>query len=411
MAVSLHAHQTKAVENLKNGSILTGGVGTGKTITSIAYYFTKVCGGALKPGGGVSLDRLTDPKDIYVITTAKKRDDLDWEAEAAAFGISTKREFSVGNVQIKVDSWNNIPNYADVKDAFFVFDEQRLVGSGAWVKAFLKIAKANQWIILSATPGDVWMDFCPVFIANGFYKNKTEFITRHVIYSRFSKFPKIDRYVDTGVLLKLRNSILVDMPYDRHTIRHVKHTLVEHNQVLFDKVYKNRWHIYEDRPIRDAGELYRVMRQLCNSDPSRLQKVIELQQKHPRLIVFYNFNYELNALRTLSGLLPQTKISEWNGHKHEPIPTGNQWVYLVQFVAGAEGWNCIETDATVFYSLPYSYKNYEQAQGRIDRLNTPYTDLFYFVFRSKAVIDSMIMKSLNLKRNFNERDYFPNMSW
>ncbi len=403
MRVELGKHQLQALEKIHNGSIVKGGVGTGKSRVALAYFFTKVCGGRLQGLGG-EFEGLPRPRDLYVITTARKRDSLDWEGEAARFGLSTDRDSSQGRVQLTVDSWNNIGNYIDVKDAFFIFDEQRLVGSGAWVKAFLKLAKANQWIMLSGTPGDNWMDYIPVFVANGFYKNRTEFIRTHVVYNNFSKFPKVDRYIETGRLEKYRRQILVDMPYSRHTKRHVLNTIVDYDQEKYEQVVKKRWNIFEERPIKDVSELFRVMRKLVNSDRSRLGAVMQLFEKHPRLIIFYNFDYELEMLRTLGTVLGVT-TKEWNGHKHEEVPDGDRWLYLVQYAAGAEAWNCITTDAMIFWSLNYSYKITEQSMGRIDRMNTPYTDLYYYILRSPATIDRAIMKALAGKKNFNESDY------
>lgn len=381
---SLAPHQVKAVEELHHGAILKGGVGTGKTRTAIAYY------------------RKHHPdKDLYVITTAKKRDSLDWEEEAAGFAISTKAELSFGGVKLTVDSWNNILEYREVKDAFFVFDEQRLVGSGAWVKAFYKIAAANEWIMLSATPGDTWLDYIPVFVANGFYKNKTEFLRTHVVYNTFTRFPKVDHYVETGRLERNRRAVLVEMPFARHTKRHVLNVIVGHNIELLRRVQVDRWHVYEERPIRDVGELFQVMRKVVNLDPSRIGELMSKLEKHPKLIVFYNFNYELDALRTLASTLSYP-VAEWNGQKHQEIPTSSKWMYLVQYTAGAEGWNCTETDAMVLYSLNYSYKNWEQVKGRIDRMDTPFIDLYYYVFMSNTFIDNAIHKALLFKQNFSE---------
>lgn len=404
MAVELGPWQIKAIKEMHNGCILRGDVGTGKSRTTLAYYFFRELG-AGAPINGLGEFKLPDVAravpDLYVITTVKKRDSLDWETEAKDFGIFTAREHSIGGAKLTVDSWEKIQSYVDVENAFFVFDEQRLVGSGAWVKAFQTIASRNRWVLLSGTPGDTWMDYIAVFIANGHYKNRTEFLREHVVYNNFSRFPKVDHFIHVKRLEKLRDSILVEMPFDRHTIRHLETRIVEHDTELFDRAVKKRWHVYEERPIRDVGELFIVMRKIVNSDMSRLGEVMKLMEKHPRLIVFYNFNYELDALRTLD--LLGTEIREWNGHKHEKLPEGDSWVYLVQYVAGAEGWNCTTTDAEVFYSLTYSYKIFEQSQGRIDRLNTPYTHLWYYILRSTAQIDTAIWRSLMSKKNFNER--------
>lgn len=380
----LYPHQRAAVDKLSNGKILWGGVGSGKSRAAVAYYREKEA-----------------PRDVYVITTAKKRDSLDWEKEFVRYGIYKSRDATTAGV-LTVDSWNNIAKYKNVKNAFFIFDEQRLVGSGAWAKAFIFITKMqnkNTWIMLSATPGDTWLDYVPVFIANGFYKNRTQFAQEHVVYASYTKFPKVERYIGIGRLNKHRNSILVHMPYDRHTVRQTYDVHVEYDKELLDKVLKDRWNVYTDEPIKSVSEFFYTMRRVVYSDPSRLVAVRNAFKKHPKLIVFYNFDYELEALRTLAG---EATVAEWNGKKHEPIPDTDSWLYLVQYVAGAEGWNCITTDATLFYSLTYSYKNWHQAHGRIDRLNTPYSVLHYYVLLAKSAIDPAVMASLKAKKSFNE---------
>lgn len=379
--ISLRPHQEEAVRKLGNGKVLWGGVGTGKSRTSVGYYLEQEA-----------------PRDIYVITTAKKRDSLDWELEFARVAIGKTPDTTVAG-RLHVDSWNNLRNYTNVHSAFFIFDEQRLVGSGAWTKAFLKIANRNHWIVLTATPGDTWMDYIPLFVANGFYKNRTEFKREHVVYSPYSKFPKVERYLNTGRLLRHRKSILVEMPYERHTTRISKTLEVSYDREMMNKVVKDKWHVYENRPLKSAAELFYVMRKVANSNSSRISEIKRLLKSHPRLIVFYNFNYELETLRSLSQFV---SVSEWNGHMHQNIPSGTYWVYLVQYVAGCEGWNCISTNAMVFYSLTYSYKVFEQAHGRVDRMNTPYTELFYYILKSKSAIDEAVWASLERKQSFSE---------
>lgn len=382
--MELYEHQKKALNEMKNGCILKGGVGTGKSYTALTYYVQH-----------------ESPKDIYIITTARKRDDLDWDREAASLTISKYKDSTAHGVLV-VDSWNNISKYIEVENAFFIFDEQRLVGSGAWSRAFLKIAKKNHWIVLSATPGDTWMDYIPVFIANGFYKNRTEFKRRHVVYNTHTNFPKVDRYLGTATLAKHRRDILVEMPYTRHTRRHVEYVTVKHDEEKLKTVLTKRWHIYEERPLKDIAEAFLVARKVVNEDPDRMRVVREVMAKTPRLIIFYNYDYELAALRTLAD---ERLVAEWNGHKHEPVPSKDEWLYLVQYTAGAEAWNCVETDTILFYSQNYSYKIFEQAQGRIDRLNTPYTDLRYYVLVSDSSVDSAITKALKTKRIFNVSDF------
>lgn len=399
--ISLYNYQLEAISRMKNGCILCGGVGSGKSRTSLAYYY-KENGGEL---GTDRYVRMKNPRDLYIITTARKRDDLEWEGEMTIFLLSTNPEVNAYENKVVVDSWNNIKKYKDVHGAFFIFDEQKVVGSGVWVKTFLNITRKNEWILLSATPGDTWTDYIPVFVANSFYKNKTEFAREHIVYSRFTKYPKIDRYIGTGKLIRLRNSILVDMNFTRHTVSHHEEVYVRYDIDKYKDAGKNRWDPYKNEPIKDASGLCYVWRRIVNSDESRQVAVLELFEKHPKMIVFYNFNYELDILKEVFGGIQGVEVAEWNGHKHQPTPCGKNWVYLVQYTAGAEGWNCITTDTIVFYSQNYSYKIMQQSAGRIDRLNTPFTDLYYYHLKSRSGIDLAIGRALREKRNFSERKY------
>lgn len=393
----LYPYQMDAVKRMKNGCILNGGVGSGKSRTGLYYYF-KEQGGSIDP----DYVPMKNPKDLYIITTARKRDTLEFEGELGYFLLSVHPESNYYKNKIVVDSWNNIKKYKEVHGAFFIFDEQRVVGSGAWVKAFLRIARRNEWILLSATPGDTWSDYIPVFVANGFYKNKTEFTREHVVYSRFTKFPKIDRYLNTGRLIRLRNSILVDMDFKRQTVSHHEDIYVKYDVSKYKDASKLRWDPFKNEPIRDASGLCYVWRRIVNEDESRQVALLELFEKHPKMIIFYNFNYELDILKEVFGGIRGVEVAEWNGHKHQPIPKSSSWVYLVQYTAGAEGWNCITTDTIVFYSQNYSYKIMQQSAGRIDRLNTPFRDLYYYHLKSRSGIDLAISKALSQKRNFNE---------
>lgn len=401
MSIQLRDYQIDAIEKMRNGCILNGGVGSGKSLTSLAYYF-------MENGGTLSKEKyipMKEPKDLYIITTARKRDEHEWDGELSHFLLSTDPKLNYyKNHTVVIDSWNNIKKYANVTGAFFIFDEDRVTGSGAWVKAFLKIAKRNKWIILSATPGDTWMDYWSVFVANGFFRNKTEFLNQHVVYSRFAKYPKVDRYLNTGMLIRYRNSILVDMDFQRDTISHHEDVYAEYDIMRYKSIGRERWNPYTNKPIKNASELCYLWRKVVNSDESRQVALLQLFEKHPKMIVFYNFDYELEILKSIY-YGEKVEVAEWNGHQHQPIPETKRWVYLVQYTAGAEGWNCVKTDTIVFFSQNYSYKMLEQARGRIDRMNTPFKDLYYYHIKSRAPIDLAISRALKNKKNFNARKY------
>ena len=394
--MQLYDYQLDAVRRMKNGCILCGGVGSGKSRTALAYYFIKN-GGEL---GDEYYPMSDPPQDLIIITTARKRDTLEWEGECAPFLISPDRSVGLYQHRVIIDSWNNIGKYKDKQNSFFIFDEQRVVGHGEWVKSFLKITKNNDWILLSATPGDSWQDYIPVFIANGFYKNRTQFNSEHIVWDHHVKFPKVDRYINTGRLIRLRNSILVDMDFQRKTTPHHVEIYADYDPADYKRILRDRWNIWDERPLETGGELCYALRRLVNSDESRSRAVMDILADHPKAIIFYGFDYELNILKHLP-YMEGTVVSEWNGHKHQPVPDGDAWAYLVQYTAGCEGWNCIKTDTVIFYSQNYSYKVMEQASGRIDRLNTPFSDLYYYHLKSHASIDVSISRALKAKRDFN----------
>lgn len=381
MVAKLYSHQEEALGLLQSGKVLVGGVGSGKSRVGASWALSQA-----------------DESKIIVITTARKRDSLEWEGEFAALGADFE--------EVTIESWNNISKFDDCCLNVFIFDEQRVVGSGAWVKSFLKIAENNQWIMLSATPGDVWLDYAPLFIANGYYKNRTEFAERHIVWDRFAKYPKVKRYLDTGLLEARRRKILVPMPAERHTRRNRSYIPMEYDKEMYESIAKKRVDPWTEEPYRNAVGVCYGLRKCVNSDRSRVDHIRLVARKRKKLIVFYNFNYERDILLELRD---EFNVAEWNGHNHEPIPSTDSWVYLVQYTAGAEGWNCVETDTIVFYSLNYSWKILEQAEGRIDRINTPFTDLHYFYFFSESGIDSAIQKAVQEKGVFNERIFAHNL--
>lgn len=400
--VVLRAHQEEALMKMKNGCILNGGVGSGKSLTSLAYYFMDQ-GGLLT---SEMLKPMKNPCDLYIITTARKRDTNEWEIELNNFEMSTDININKYKNNIIVDSWNNINKYVDIKNAFFIFDEQRVVGYGKWTQSFLKITKSNKWILLSATPGDTWMDYVPVFIANGFFKNKTDFTRRHVIWSSYTTFPKVDRYVNEGRLMRYKNDILIPMDFKRNTVSNHIYVMCDYDTESYKFMKLKRWNIYENKPMENASEYCSCLRRCVNSSDDRKRRLLKILEDHPKAIIFYSFDYELEILRTI---LSKSKIvySEWNGHRHQPLPAGDKWAYLVEYAAGNEGWNCIQTDTIIFYSLQYSYRVMVQASGRTDRLNTPFKTLYYFHMLSNSDIDRAIKAKLTQKKKFNERAFAP----
>lgn len=394
--------QLEAINNLKNGSILVGKVGSGKSRTGLTYFFCKECGGKVCINQKGTYSPMTSPKDLYIITTAKKRDDLEWDRELIPFMLYPREE---APIKIVIDSWQNLPKYANTMNSFFIFDEQRLVSYGKWTKTFLRISKHNHWILLSATPADKWEDLAPIFIANGFYQNITEFRHKHCIYNPHVKWRQVSRYINQGRLRKLREMVYVDIEYSNDKVKHDEKVIVDFDRDLYKTTMKTRWNPFDNSPIENVSQFCYILRKIVNSDQSRIEAVKRIVFEHPRVIIFYNFDYELELLRAMAKELDIFK-AEWNGHVHQSVPEKDQWLYLVQYTAGAEGWNCVTSNTVIFYSQNYSYKTMVQASGRIDRRNSPFKDLYFYHLVSRSTLDLAISKALVSKKQFNERSFY-----
>jgi hypothetical protein len=405
----LSEHQLEALALLRTGSILKGTVGSGKSRTAIAYFLQAECGWTMEPFATVKNPETK--KQLLIITMAKKRDEHDWDYELAQFGIPA----DIYGLSVIVDSWNNIKKYESFT-GFAIFDEQKVSGYGAWVKSFLKITKqCSGWILLSATPGDTWLDYIPVFIANGFYKNKTAFVAEHVIFDRYSKYPKVDKYLRENKLLYLRDHITVNMDFQRSIEKHEIELWCDYDRKAYDFIKKERKDPYERisrseetdgfiyKPIKNNSKFCFLLRRAAYDHESRIGDLRDVVDKHGKVIVFYNFRRELEIIRSAfeNGHIT---IAEYNGRRHDSIPTTNKWIYLVQYNL-SEGWNCITSDCVVFFSSNYSWRTLEQCKGRIDRMNTPFSDLYYYHIWSDAPIEKAIKAANKRKEIFNERQF------
>lgn len=375
----LRPAQRDAVDRMHDGCVLLGRTGSGKTMTALGYWL-----------------KVHAQQDLYVVTTPAKRDAMEWEGDSAKLGQYLPPE--------RVVSWNKIKDFEYLESAFVVFDEQRVSGSGKWVKSFLKIAKRNDWILLSATPGDVWIDWLPLFIANGFYRTRTQFTDRHVIWDPHTRYPRIKRYIEEDRLERCQEAICVYLASPNPISRMVHDELVSYDSRKYAEVTRKRWNPFEVRPMMDAGELCRVQRRIVLENVCREEALERLLKGHPRALVFYSYNYELEAIKAVCERLGRS-YGQRNGHRHDPVPVSKEpWVYIVQYQS-ADAWNCISTNIAILYSLPYSWRQQEQAMGRIDRMNTPFDELHYYRLMTDSTIDNAILACLDRKETFNERVY------
>lgn len=392
----LYDYQKDVIEKLESGSVLVGGVGSGKTLTSLVWYHDMAC------------SSMNNPKDLYVITTAKKRDSMEWELDGNKIKLTSDKALSPYGVSMTVDSWNNIDKYINIKNCVFIFDEQHITGKGPWVRAFMRIAKYNDWIVVTATPGDKWIEYMPLFIANGFYKNRMDFYTKHVVWNRFTTYPSIDKYINCDLLIQNKDRLLVKMDYESRFEKHVELLYTDYDRSTYDCIIKRRWDPFEMKPLENLSQVNYLLKKASYSHLDKTNHMLDIIKAHKKVIAFYRYNYELEELRSLRVFLKNTKIAELNGMNHDPIPDTDSWLYLVQYNSGSEAWNCVVTNCMVFYSVDYSYKAMVQAAGRIDRVNSKFDELYYYVLVSRAKIDADILECLKNKKEFNMDTYDAN---
>lgn len=141
-------------------------------------------------------------------------------------------------------------------------------------------------------------------------------------------------------------------------------------------------------------------RQLCNSKDKQQAFIDLINSINDRVVVFYNFDSELDTLKTL---VKDRPIAEVNGHTNtEQIYHDNDnCVLFVQYQAGARGLNLQDGNKIIYYSLTLSSDLFEQSKKRIHRIGTKYP-CFYWILQTKDSVEESIYKSLNRQEDYNE---------
>lgn len=385
MAVTFKDYQKRAINQMHNGCILCGGVGAGKSLTSLGY-----------------IDKVYPSGTVYIITPARKRNTGEWFDDI--------RKNDMDETRFVVDSWNNLSKYKDVKDAFFLFDEQKVSGKGTWAKSLIRIAKSNQWILLSATPGDTYDDYATVLIANGFVRNRTTWYDEYCVTKSQPFFHIVD-HKNKDVIDMMIRRIFIKMDYqsDKKRIERVipiqARSAGEEKEILMTHKAPGA-----QMPFTTFAAAIAYVRMNCYDKSKKTEALRKIIEKHKKIIVFYNFLSEKLEIER-AAIDANVTINFYNGQRHDPIPDTDEWVYGVQYNSGAEAWNCITTNAMVFYSPNYSYKTMEQAHGRIDRVNSPYECLYYYMLLNELNIDNKVMNALSSKKDFNEKMLEEERTW
>ena len=145
-------------------------------------------------------------------------------------------------------------------------------------------------------------------------------------------------------------------------------------------------------------------RQLCGQySQDKLQAFQDLAEStQDRLVVFYNFNEELYALKAIAEEL-ERPVSEVNGHRKDMTAFEEQSnsITLIQYQAGSMGLNLQKANKIVYFTLPLMSELFEQSKKRIHRIgqNQP---CFYYTLTVKNSIDENIKKVLEMRKDYTD---------
>ena len=146
-------------------------------------------------------------------------------------------------------------------------------------------------------------------------------------------------------------------------------------------------------------------RQLCGIYSQEKLKAFAdlLESTEDRLIVFYNFTKELEALKAICDA-SERPYSVVNGSVKDlsAYDQKNDSVTFLQYQAGAMGLNLQKACRMVFFTLPLSSELYEQAKKRIHRIGQN-NHCFYYQLICKGSVEERILKTLEMRKDFTEK--------
>lgn len=394
----LYDSQEEVIQEIEgNSKILELGTGSGKTLISLQEY----------------LDHHSQHPLLIICPNSKFREG-GWDREVAViekhYGVKidyevipyshlwTKRKVP------KKPTYKTNDKLGDYKGRFIIFDEIHFVKNPTSERgktAQLLIKNSKGFLGLSATPlSNGWEDSMNYFIMFGMAKNKTSFIREYA--SGLDHYYK--PYGWKGDLLSPMWEA-ISIFRDKHDMTDLpKLTLQDvyfKKSTRYSKILKDR--ICEDIVYDTVPKLYAGLRQYANLKHKGEYLNELLEGTSENVVVFYNFNTELDEI--MKAIPKGKKVFIANG-KGYSIPQKGKWgnvknsVSVVQYQSGGTGIEMQYAYTVVFFSPTYSYQDYEQSMGRVYRTGQE-ENVTAYLFKTRGTVETAIWKSLEKKKDFN----------
>ena len=323
-------------------------------------------------------------------------------------------------------------------DTYIIVDEShKIKNPSSKVGKFMRKlgAKTDYKTILTGTPqSNGYIDYYNQFHFLGYLDmNQTNFKKRYAItqmmqYGAGPIFQEIIGYRNTEELDEMihNHSVFYDRKLDDEELPDeipvYFPSYPKYRKISNDKVYEFKDGTLEIYDTLGAGVM--LQRQLASGyiskggntevlDKSKLDWMRDfLEGYDERVVVFYNYNAELEQLKQLLERLDRP-YSEYNGHRKDlrAFQESSEGVVLANYGSASTGINDFVIASTmVMYSLTTSYIDFEQAKKRIDRIGQTKKPLFYFLIM-KGTIDARVYHSLQEGKDFDERMYAEHEGW
>lgn len=409
--MQLYAFQKQYLQGLPAKYIFAADTGTGKTVMALAHY-----------------DKHAYLKPLLILAPASKVQTGDWDREI--------KEYFAGRFVPEYEIWSyekfsRVPSIAQYKKTgdrgvwrdwlnrhprgfAMIADEVHKAKnpqSGVGKRVFEVAAACDVFLGLSATPlPNGWIDAANYFKIFKFTQNITAFKKRYCNIQTYKGFPEIVGYYHEGELQSNWNHIAKplskQMALDLPPITTVPISLPAGPNYI--KVQKER--LFGDKFLDNPSALMHALRQSI-IEPKVVWLNSFLEGVSDNVVIFYNYVEERQQiLAMIKKSHKRRQVFRQDGEKHE-VPGKDKWgglrrtITLAQYQSGSTGIELTYAATTVYFSPTYSYSNYEQSIGRIERHGQSKKMTLYLLC-APTTLEKDVWAALRNKKDFQEKQWY-----
>ena len=407
MKIKLYPHQVRALEKTKN-------------FNHVAYYLDMGLGKTFV--GSEKLKMLNTNHNLIVCQKSKLQDWYEhmktYYPEYNTFIYSKTREIPPKSVIIiNYDLvWRRPELLTTLKNFTLMLDESSLIQNEKSNRSkFILKMKPTNVILLSGTPtGGKYEQLWSQLKLLGWN------ISKRLYWDEFIKFVKIDvggfpikkvtGYKNVDRLKdKLRTHGAIFMKSDEvfQLPKQIENIIKVDNTKEYKKFNKDRLIKIDDTELVGDTSLTKMLylRQLSSQYNSNKTAALKdlLESTNDRVIVFYNFDKELEIIQEICNKL-EKPISMINGHEKnlKNFTECNDCVLLGQYQAAAMGLNLQLSNKIIYFSLPLQSELFMQSKKRIHRIGQEKT-CFYWYLITKNSIEEQIFETLKQRRDYTNK--------